>query len=812
MSQYKDNFSKIEKKWQKRWADEKVFEAKDLDATREKFYCLLEFPYPSGDGLHVGHIRSHFALDAISRKKRMEGKNVLFPIGWDAFGLPAENYALKVKKHPTVTVGENIKNFISQIKNLGIGFDWSREINTTDPKYYKWTQWMFLQFFKAGLAYKDKFPINWCPECKIGIANEELEKGKCERCGSEVEQREKEQWMLKMTAYADRLVDDLDTVDYLPQIVAQQKNWIGKSEGINIRFPLKDKNDDLKIFTKFPETIFGVTFMVLAPEHPFIEKYKDEIENFEAVVKYKEEARKKTELDRTDLNKNKTGVLLKGLTAINPVNNAEIPLWVGDFVLMNFGTGAVMAVPGHDTRDFEFAKKYQLPIIRVEKDYNGDESEIDDINKVIENGIIINSDFLNDLDAQKEAKKKIKIYLEEKGFGTRITNYRLRDWVFSRQRYWGEPIPLVYCEKCGEWIPVPEDQLPVELPQVESYEPTDTGESPLVNLFEWVNTICSKCGGPAKRETDTMPNWAGSSWYWLRYMDPNNDTTFADIQKMNYWNIVDFYNGGMEHATRHLLYARFWHKALYDQGIVPTLEPFKNRVAHGMILGEGGIKMSKSKGNVVNPDDIVKQYGSDTLRSYEMFIGPYDEAIPWSTNGLIGAHRFLSRVWDWVENVEIVEKTSEDVHRLLHRTIKKVSEDIDALHFNTAVSALMIYHNEVSKAERISEEDLKSFLLLLYPFAPHMTSELWEIKIDQKIPIYTVSWPLFDPEKILEDQIKLVIQINGKVRDEFEIQRETGEEEIKKIVLERERVKHYLAGKEPKKIIYVSGKLVSIVV
>ncbi|MDD5043645.1 MAG: class I tRNA ligase family protein [Patescibacteria group bacterium] len=996
------NFKKIEKKWQKQWESDGIYHSTQ-DFNKKKFYSLIEFPYPSGQGLHVGHPRSYTAMDLISRKKRMEGFNVLYPIGWDAFGLPAENYAIKTGIHPAKATAANIKTFKKQIKSLGLSFDWSREINTTDPAYYKWTQWMFLQLFKHGLAYKTKIAINWCKNCKIGLANEEVVNGKCERCGGEVEKREKEQWMIKITKYAQRLLDDLDKVDYLPQIKEQQKNWIGRSEGALIDFGLRTTADRLredavvssrkavdkiKVFTTRPDTLFGATYMVLSPEHGIIKNLESSITNYAEVRKYIEQAKRKSDLERTELQKEKTGVEIKGIKAINPVNGEELPIWVADYVLASYGTGTIMAVPAHDERDFEFAKKYSLPIKTVvttrkdnivgvgamieirggkflfqRRDKNTDRnpgmlaffgggiennedteealkreikeelnlevkdnfvllnkleshnfpgkyldifyvknidekniklSEGDAIKKLdlsealartdvtpftknvikyllekkcfTEEGISEHSDFLNGL-STPEAKGKMINWLEEKGVGKRAINYKLRDWVFSRQRYWGEPIPLVHCEKCAHstssgqgWIPVPEKDLPVKLPKVKKYEPTDTGESPLATIEKWVNVKCPKCGGAAKRETDTMPNWAGSSWYFLRYTDPANDKEFANRENLKYWMTacpasqnkcsevggVDWYNGGMEHVTLHLLYSRFWYKFLYDIGAIPKEcgdEPYKKRTSQGMILGEGGEKMSKSRGNVINPDDVVKEHGADTFRVYEMFMGPFDQAIPWDTQGVIGCRRFLERVWRLQEKItknvipipssrdeefgsdpSVVPSArdslkDDNLKKLLHKTIKKVTEDIEEMKFNTAISQMMILVNEMEKQEKIPSIYYSKLLILLAPFAPHITEELWQ-KVGpasaeatagkNKKSIHLEKWPEPNLELIKDTEIILVIQVNGKVRDNITVPADISEKEAKKLALESEKIRKFVPG-EPKKVIFVPGKLINIV-
>lgn len=798
------NPKNIEKKWQQIWEEEQVYKAED-NFDKEKYYILVEFPYPSADGLHVGHARPYTALDIVARKKRYEGYNVLFPMGWDAFGLPTENFAIKNKIHPAKVTKNNVANFKKQLQSIGFSFDWSREINTTDPEYYKWTQWLFLKFYEKGLAYKKEMPINWCTSCKIGLANEEVVNGGCERCGGEVIQKVKNQWMLKITEYADRLIDDLELVDYLNSVSTQQVNWIGRSNGMEIDFKLSDKEDSLKVFTTRPDTLFGSTYMVIAAEHPIIEKYKSEIENYDEIQNYKEKASHKSDFERTELSKEKTGVEIKGLKAINPATGEEIPVWVSDYVLMSYGTGAIMAVPGHDQRDYEFAKEFNLPIIEV--------VEGGDITKEAytdsKNGVMINSGFLNGLKADK-AMEKMADYLEEKGLGVRKVNYKLRDWVFSRQRYWGEPIPLVHCEKCG-WVPVPEEQLPVTLPDVENYEPTDTGESPLAKMTDWVNTTCPECGGHAKRETDTMPNWAGSSWYFLRYADPHNDEEFASKEKLDYWLPVDWYNGGMEHTTLHLLYSRFWHKFFYDIGLVSSPEPFKKRTAHGMILGEGNIKMSKSIGNVINPDDIVNEYGADTLRTYEMFVGDFEKSAAWSDNGVRGCRRFLERVWKAKDLVNDRNDYTEDLEISINKTIKKVSEDYDNLKFNTAIAALMELLNEFYDKKEISRKDFSVYLQLLNPVAPHITEELWE-SLSFEDRLYNKEWPKYDENKLVEDTIEMPIQINGKVRGTVKINIDETKENIKDIAIKDENINKYLEGKTIVKEIFVPGKIFNIVV
>lgn len=797
------NYTSIEKKWQKYWEDEKVFVA-DNKSSKPKYYYLVEFPYPSGAGLHVGHVRSYTALDALARKKRMNGYNVLFPMGWDAFGAPAEQYAIKNHIHPSVAVKENIKNFKSQIKAIGLSIDWTREFATTDPEYYKWTQWQFLKFFEHGMAYKAKKNINWCPKCKMGLSNEDSSGGVCERCGTEVEQREKEQWMLRMSDYAEDLITGLDDTKFQDRIKTAQINWIGKSTGAEVNFKVKEIDEELVVFTTRPDTLYGVTFMVVAPEHPIIDKNKDKISNFDEIESYREKIKNKTEFERTQVNKDKTGVCIKGLTGINPITNKEIPIYISDYVMMSYGTGAIMAVPAHDERDYEFAKKFGIDIVEVikggdisEKAYTGD-------------GEMVNSGVLNGLTNKKDSIKKMIEYLEENNLGHEKVNYKLQDWIFSRQRFWGEPIPLVYCEDCG-WVPVKEEDLPVRLPDVTNYEPTDDGESPLAAITDWVNTTCPHCGKTAKRETDTMPNWAGSSWYWLRYMDAHNDKEFASQDALKYWGKLDFYNGGMEHATRHLLYARFWNQFLYNIGLVPNKEPFETRVSHGMILGEGGVKMSKSLGNVVNPDDMVASYGADALRTYEMFIGDYEKEVAWSEQGLNGCKRFIDRVVRVGEKVTDTNGYSEKLESLIHKTIKKVTEDIDTMKFNTAVSALMILLNNFEEQEQITKDDYRTFLILLNPIAPHITEELNE-KYALGEAICKSSWPKYDIAKTVDQEKEIAVQVNGKVRATITININEDEESIKEKALTAENVKNHTAGKEIVKVIIIKGKIVNIVV
>ena len=792
----------IEKKWQKRWEEEGVFTAKN-NSDKEKYYILVEFPYPSGAGLHVGHVRSYTALDAMARLKRAQGYNVLYPIGWDAFGAPAEQYAIKNHVYPSKMVSECIDNFKHQIKSLGISFDWSREINTSSPEYYKWTQWQFLQFYKAGLAYKAEKDINWCPNCKMGLSNEDAAGGVCERCGSKVEKKLKNQWMLKMTAYADSLIEGLKDTDFMEKIKTAQINWIGKSVGAEVDFKLKDVEDELKVFTTRCDTLYGVTFMVMSPEHPFLEKYQDRIKNIDELKAYQDAAKAKSEIERTDESKEKTGIKLDGLEAVNPVSGEVIPIYVSDYVLAGYGTGAIMAVPAHDTRDYAFAKKFGIKIIPVieggdisKEAYTGD-------------GVHINSGVLNGLDKEDAINTCLK-YLEDNHIGKKTTNYRLQDWIFSRQRFWGEPIPMIYCEDCG-WVPVPEEELPLVLPDVKSYEPTDNGESPLSTLDEWVNVPCPHCGKMAKRETDTMPNWAGSSWYWIRYMDPNNDKEFASRDAMDYWGQVDYYNGGMEHATRHLLYARFWNQFLYDQGLVSVREPFKKRVAHGMILGENNEKMSKSKGNVVNPDDMVANYGADALRTYEMFIGDYPKDAAWSENGLKGCKKFLERV-DRIKNkLTEGDEYSKNLESLMHKTIKKVTNDLLSMKYNTAVSALMILLNAMEKEESITYKDYRTLLALLNPIAPHITEELnEECKLGEELAVS--AWPEYDESKTTDSEFEIGVQVNGKLRGSVLISEEDTEEEIKVKALNNENVKKYTDGLNIVKVIVVPKRIVSVVV
>lgn len=795
-------FSEIEKKWQKRWEKKETFKI-GVDKTKEKFYMLVEFPYPSGVGLHVGHARVYTASDVQARFRRARGYNVLFPMGWDAFGSPAEQYAIKNHIHPKEAVQENIKVFKGQMKSLGLAIDWSREFATTDPEYYKLTQWQFLQFYKAGLAYKAEKEINWCPNCKTGLSNEDAAGGVCERCGSPTTKKLKNQWVLKMSSYADKLIDGLNDTEFLDKVKTAQINWIGKSIGATVEFPLKNLEDKLEVFTTRCDTLYGVTFMVISPEHPYLEKYKDKIENIEEIKEYQENARRKSEIERTDNTKEKTGVKISGLTAINPITNKEIPIWVSDYVLINYGTGAIMAVPAHDERDFAFAKKFGIDLIPVIEGGNVEEEAY------IGDGVHINSGILNGL-GKEEAIHKMITYLEENNIGKKTVTYKLQDWIFSRQRFWGEPIPMISCPKCG-WVPVKEEDLPVVLPDVSAYEPTETGESPLANIEEWVNVKCPICGMDAKRETDTMPNWAGSSWYWLRYMDPHNENEIASKESLDYFGQVDLYDGGMEHATRHLLYARFWNIFLHEQGLVPYSEPFLKRISHGMILGPNGEKMSKSKGNVVNPNDMIHEYGADALRTYEMFIGDYSKDAAWSEFGLKGCFKFLNRVWNLQEKVNDSTGMTPSLETIIHKTIKKVTEDIEALDYNTAVSALMILLNEYEKQESIRREDYKVLLQLLNPFAPHMTEELAEIlKLESEIS--AMAWPSYDESKMVEDTFTMVVQVNGKVRGKIEISAETTEEEMKEKAKQIDNVKVFIEGKTIVKEIVIPKKLVNIVV
>lgn len=798
------NHKVVEKKWQQVWDDEKAFAATN-DYSKPKYYALVEFPYPSGQGLHVGHPRPYTALDIVARKRRMQGYNVLYPMGWDAFGLPTENYAIKNKIHPKEVTKNNVARFKAQLHSLGYSFDWDREINTTDPEYYKWTQWIFLKLFKAGLAYKKEMPINWCTSCKVGLANEEVVNGVCERCGSPVVRKVKSEWMLKITEYADKLIEGLDTVDYIERVKVSQKNWIGRSTGAEVDFKVKDKEDKLKIYTTRCDTLFGVTYMVVSPEHPIIDKYKDELNNWDEICAYKEEASRKSDFERAELAKDKTGVLLDGLTAINPVNGKEIPIWISDYVLMSYGTGAIMAVPAHDDRDWEFAKKFNLPLIQVVAK-NGEKVDVEKAAFTdVATGVLINSGFLDGLEV-KEAKQKMIEFLEKNNIGTAKTNYKLRDWVFSRQRYWGEPIPIVHCDKCG-YVPIDESELPLMLPEVDSYMPTDNGESPLAAMTDWVNTTCPCCGGPAKRETDTMPQWAGSSWYFLRYTDPHNKEALASKEALKYWLPVDWYNGGMEHTTLHLLYSRFWHKFLYDCNVVPTPEPYQKRTSHGMILGENGEKMSKSRGNVVNPDDIVNAYGADTLRTYEMFIGAFDLSASWSEDGVKGCRRFLDRVWKLQDIVTDEKGFSKDLETKMHQTIKKVSSDYENLKYNTAIAAMMALINDFYKKNSVTDDEFKTLLILLNPVAPHITEELWSIR-NYGGRIYQTSWPEYDEAKTVESTVEIAAQINGKTKVTFTISKDDPKDEV--IVKAKEALGDKITGNVVKEI-YVPGRIVNIV-
>ena len=799
------NFKEVEKKWQEKWYKEGTFNADSSFTNPKKWYGLIEFPYPSGQGLHVGHPRSYTALDIIARKRRMQGYNVLFPIGFDAFGLPAENFAIKNHVHPKITTEKNIAHFKEQLKSIGFSFDWSREINTTDPNYYKWTQWIFIQLFKKGLAYKTTMPINFCTGCKVGLANEEVVNGVCERCGSPVVQKEKSEWMLKITKYAQRLIDDLDDLDFLDKIKTQQKNWIGRSEGAEVKFKISGTEDELTVYTTRPDTLFGATYMVIAPEHKLIEKYSSKITNMDEIEAYKKQASLKSDFERAEINKDKTGVEIKGIKAINPLTGTEIPVWISDYVLSTYGTGAIMAVPAHDTRDYEFATKFNLPIIQVVDGDNVDLSQ--EAFTDVSTGKLINSGFLNGLEV-KDAKKKVIEYLEEHNIGAKKVNYKLRDWVFSRQRYWGEPIPMVHCEKCG-WVPIPEEELPLQLPEVEDFEPGENGESPLAKMTDWINTTCPHCGAPAKRETDTMPQWAGSSWYFLRYMDPHNDKALASKEALEYWSPVDWYNGGMEHTTLHLLYSRFWHKFLYDIGVVPTKEPYQKRTSHGMILGDNGEKMSKSKGNVINPDDIVDEFGADTFRVYEMFMGPFDQSAAWSMDSIRGCSKFLDRVWNLQTILVDGDAYSSEMEKIMHKSIKKVTNDIEEMKFNTCVSTFMTMVNEFYKLKRINKAELKTFITLLNPFAPHITEEL--NKIDGFTEdISTYEWPSFDESKTIDDTVTIAIQFNGKLKGTVDVQKDSDESVVKEKV--HKEIDSKLDGKQVIKEIYVKNKIYNIVV
>ena len=796
-------FTDIEKKWQDIWEKEQAFKATN-DFTKPKFYGLIEFPYPSGNGLHVGHPKSNTAIDIISRKRRMEGYNVLYPMGWDAFGLPTENFAIKNKIHPAIVTKQNVDRFREQLKKIGFSFDWDREVDTTDPKYYRWTQWIFLQLYKKGLAYKAEIPINFCTSCKVGLANEEVVNGACERCGGEVVQKVKSQWMLKITEYAERLYDDLDDTDFIEKVKVQQRNWIGKSKGAEVKFKITGTDEELVVFTTRADTLFGATYMVLSPEHKVLETLN--IENRDEVKAYQIEAAKKSEFERTEMNKDKTGVMLKGVTATNPVNGKEIPIWISDYVLASYGTGAIMAVPAHDDRDWAFAKKFGMPIIQV---ITGEGDVNEKANVDVETGTMMNSGFLDGLEV-KDAIEKMIAYLEENNLGKAKTNFKLRDWVFSRQRYWGEPIPMVHCEKCG-WVPLPEESLPLELPYAESYEPTDNGESPLANLTDWVNTTCPHCGAPAKRETDTMPNWAGSSWYFIRYIDPHNDKEIADKELLKYWMPIDWYNGGMEHTTLHLLYSRFWHKFLYDIGVVPTKEPYQKRTSHGMILGSNGEKMSKSRGNVINPDDMIDRYGADTLRMYEMFMGAFDQAAPWSEQSVKGCFRFLEKVYNLMDILVDGDTYSVDLETSFHKTIKKVSNDYEKMKFNTAIAALMELINEINKKGQINKAELKTFITLLNPVAPHITEEMWE-QAGFEGRLYQTTWPVFDEAKTVDSTLEIPVQINGKVRAVISVAKGASAEEVEKVAFENEEIIKFTEGKEVVKKIYVPERIYTIVI
>ena len=794
----------VELKWQKIWEDAHCFEAKD-DYSMPKFYPLIEFPYPSGHGLHVGHPRSNTALDIIARKRRMEGYNVLYPIGWDAFGLPTENYAIKTGIHPAKVTHDNIEHFRAQLKRLGFSFDWSREINTTDPSYYKWTQWIFLKFFEKGLAYKAEIPINFCTSCKVGLANEEVVDGVCERCGGVVVQKVRSQWMLKITEYAQRLIDDLDDLDYIERVKTQQKNWIGRSEGAEVIFPIEGYPEGLKVYTTRCDTLFGATYMVVSPEHPIIDAMKDSIENMDEVREYQKAAARKSDLERAELNKEKTGVMLKGLKATNPVTGKLIPVWISDYVLMGYGTGAIMAVPAHDERDWEFAKKFNMPIIEV---VAGGRDVQEECYSDVESGIMVNSGFLDGLTVKEAIPTMIK-WLEEKGIGEKKVNYKLRDWVFTRQRYWGEPIPLVHCDKCG-WVPLPYSELPLKLPEIEDFEPTDDGSSALARATDWIKTTCPKCGGPAQHETDTMPNWAGSSWYFIRYCDPHNDKELASREALEYWMPVDWYNGGMEHTTLHLLYSRFWYKFLYDIGVVPTKEPYKKRTSHGMILGENGEKMSKSRGNVVNPDDIVEEMGADAFRLYEMFMGAFDQPIPWSTQGARGCRRFLDRIWRMQDMVNGFDGIRPEMKALVHGTIKKVSEDYEAMKYNTAIAAMMTMVNELYNSGSVSKEEFHILLTLLNPVAPHMTEELNQ-RLGYEQPLYSTPWPKWDESALVKNTIEYGVQVNGKIRARIELPIDIPKEEVEAAAKAHKDVVPFLEGKTVRKVIVVKN-IVNIVV
>ena len=801
------NFKNIEKKWQNKWEKEGTFNAK-TDYNMKKWYGLIEFPYPSGQGLHVGHPRSYTAIDIIARKRRLQGYNVLYPIGFDAFGLPAENYAIKTNVHPKITTAKNIAHFTEQLKSLGFSFDWSRVVDTTDPNYYKWTQWIFIQLFKKGLAYKATMPINFCTGCKVGLANEEVVNGVCERCGSPVVQKEKSEWMLKITEYAQRLIDDLDDVDFLDKIKTQQRNWIGRSEGAEVKFKIADSDEELTVYTTRPDTLFGATYMVIAPEHHLIQKLADKILNLEEIEEYKKKAALKSDFERSEINKDKTGVELKGIKAINPLTNKEIPIWISDYVLSSYGTGAIMAVPAHDSRDFEFATKFNLPIVQVVK--SNDDVKVDLSKEAftdVATGVLINSGFLDGLSVT-DAKKNVIEYLEENKIGSKKVNYKLRDWVFSRQRYWGEPIPMVYCECCG-WQPIDEKDLPLTLPEIDDFKPGENGESPLAKLDDWINTTCPKCGKPAKRETDTMPQWAGSSWYFLRYMDPHNNNELASKEALNYWGQVDWYNGGMEHTTLHLLYSRFWHKFLYDIGVVPNKEPYAKRTSHGMILGTNGEKMSKSKGNVINPDDIVNEFGADTFRVYEMFMGPFDQTAAWSMDSIRGCGKFLDRVWNMQEFLVDGNEFTPETEKMMNKAIKKVSNDIEEMKFNTCISTFMTMVNEFYKLKRINKAEFKTFLTLLNPFAPHISEELNKL-IGFEADVASYSWPEFDEAKTIDDEITLPVQINGKLKANITILLDEDEASVKEKV--HNAIESKLDGKNIVKEIYVKNKIYNVVV
>ena len=799
----KYNFTEIEKKWQDIWDEKQIFAAKK-DYSLPKFYGLVEFPYPSGQGLHVGHPRSYTALDIIARKKRLEGYNVLYPMGWDAFGLPTENYAIKNHIHPEIVTKDNIANFKKQLKSLGFSFDWGAEINTTDPSYYKWTQWIFLKLFENGLAYKKKMPVNWCTSCKCVLANEEVVNGVCERCSSEVLRKEKSQWMLKITDYAEKLLDGLEDIDFIERVKTQQRNWIGRSTGTQIKFSTT-LGDTLEVFSTRADTLFGATYMVMSPEHPLLSKWSESLTNLDEIMEYQAAAARKSDFERTEMAKEKTGVLLNGVMAINPVNNKEIPIFISDYVLISYGTGAIMAVPAHDTRDWEFAKKFNLPIIEVVAGGNPEEEAYTECSS----GNMVNSGFLNGMSVD-EAKTAITEWLKERDLGELKVNYKLRDWVFSRQRYWGEPIPVVYCEKCG-YVPLPESELPLLLPVVDSYEPTDNGESPLAKMTDWINTTCPKCNDKAVRETDTMPQWAGSSWYFLRYCDPHNDKELASKEALEYWMSVDWYNGGMEHTTLHLLYSRFWHRFLYDIGVVPNPEPYAKRTSHGMILGENGEKMSKSRGNVVNPDDIINEYGADTMRLYEMFIGDFEKAAPWSSTSIKGCKRFLDRVWALSENLVDSDEYSKELEAKIHRTIKKVSEDIEGLKMNTAIASLMALLNDISSNGKINKAEFRTFLILLNPFAPHISEELW-ICCGYEGMLNEAKWPAYDEAKCVESSIEIVVQVNGKIKARLNIPADISSDDAINLAKNDAVIASETAGKTIVKELYVPKKLVNIVV